>query len=38
MALSVGGDCCQSPNMVVHLPWQHNVAEVLLDLLTGLAG
>ena len=35
MLLGVGGDSSQSAHMVVHLMWQHNIAEVLLDFVTG---
>ena len=37
MPLGVGCDGCQSSHMVMHLVWQHNVAEVLFDFVTGLA-
>ena len=37
MGFGVGSDSCQGAHMVMHLPRQHNVAEVLLDLLAGLA-
>lgn len=38
MSLGVRSDSCQSAHVVMHLVWQHNIAEVLFDFVTGLCG
>ena len=37
VALRVGSDSCQGSHMIMHLPRQHNVTEVLLHCFIGLA-